>query len=215
MDRYVMIILSRHYRYRCMLCVWEKASVRVCNISVCVCVCVCGGAGGQAWWSSVSWWLCEASQPWRGCHNYQLSSVREMTHSLFNKTCHPDRRTDTEHDGQWDRRRKDKRHKLVNILTLHRIWELDRLALNSWKQEKAVGVIGLQQHGSGVNGLIWGLTPFKTNLRLCVIVPLTKFLTWTVQRFPVLLEETCRPAKGHLMVFQTHSITLMYRGSKY
>lgn len=42
----------------------------------------------------------ETSQPWPGCHNYQLSSVREMTHSLFNKTCHPDGRTDGEHDGR-------------------------------------------------------------------------------------------------------------------
>lgn len=30
----------------------------------------------------------------------------------------------------------------------------------------------------------------------------------------MLLKETCCPAKGHLMVFQTISITLMYRGSK-
>lgn len=55
----------------------------------------------------VSWWLCEASQPWQGCHNYQLSSVREMTRSLFNKTCHTDRQTDSKTG-----RRRDKRHRM-------------------------------------------------------------------------------------------------------
>ena len=30
----------------------------------------------------------------------------------------------------------------------------------------------------------------------------------------MLLKETCCPTKGHLMVFQTHSITLMYCRSK-
>lgn len=30
----------------------------------------------------------------------------------------------------------------------------------------------------------------------------------------MLLKETCCPAKGHLMVFQTHSVTLMYCRSK-
>lgn len=46
----------------------------------------------------------EAASRGRGCHNYQLSSVREMTHSLFNKTCHPDRRTDGRTDGEHDGR---------------------------------------------------------------------------------------------------------------
>lgn len=123
--------------------------------------------------------------------------------------------TDGRMDGQWDRRADRRNTQHVNMLTLGSDLRKKLISLpNSWKQEKAVGVIGLLQHRSRVNGLIWGLTPFKTNLRLCVIVPLTKFLTWSVQRFIVLLKETCCPAKGHLMVFQTHSVTLMYCRSK-
>jgi len=80
------------------------------------------------------------------------------------------------------------------------------------KLKKTVGVIG--QRRSGVSGFIWGLTSFKTNLRPCGIVLLTKFLTRSARRFIVLLKETCCPAKGRLMVFQTHSITLMYCRSK-
>lgn len=146
-----------------------------------MCMRVCAGAGRQTWWSPVSRWLCGASQPWRGCHNYQLSSVREMTHSLFNKTCHPDRKTDTE---AWRtvRQAGGERQKTqhVNILTLGWIWELAVSLQTAANGGKAVGVIGPRQRRSEVNGLIWGLTPFKTNLRLCVIVPLTKFLTWSV-----------------------------------
>ncbi len=185
MDKYIRVChndlttLSSRYYYRCMLCVYESERMIVCNIGVCVCVCV--RAGGQTWWSPVSWWLCGASQPWRGCHNYQLSSVREMTHSLFNKTCHPDRQTDGQRAWrtvrQAGRKTKDTACEYFNSRLNPRT---RRLAPNSWKQEKAVGVIGPQQRRSGVNGLIWGLTPFKTNLRLCVIVPLTKFLTWSV-----------------------------------
>lgn len=43
---------------------------------------------------------------------------------------------------------------------------------------------------------------------------LTKILTWSVLRFSVLLKDTYCPAKGHLMVFQSHRITLMYCRSK-
>lgn len=184
---------------------------------------VFGGARGQTWSSPVSRWLRGSSQPWPSCHNYQLSSVREMTHSLFNKSWHPDRqaciRTDGRTDGRgaWrtlrepGRKTRDTAREYFNSpLNLG----TQRLAPNGWKQEKAVGVIGPRQRRSGVNGLIWGLTPFKTNLRLCVFVPLTKFLTRSVLRFIVLLKGTCCPAKGHLMVFQTHRITLMYCRSK-
>lgn len=182
------------------------------KINMCVYVSVCVWAGGRTWWSPVSWWLRGVSQPWQGCHNHQLSSVREMTHSLLNKTCHTDRQTGQ--DRRWDRQAQRQNTPHVNILTPDLIGELSVSLQAAKYEEKAVGVIGLLQHGSKVNGLIWGLTPFKTNLRLCVIVPLTKFLAWSVQRFIVLLKETCCPAKGHLMVFQPISITLMYRRSK-
>lgn len=139
-----------------------------------------------------------------------------MTHSPFNKSCHPDRqaegRTGAEHDGPRDRQKtKDTACEYFNPPLRPRT----RLpAPNGRKREKAVGVIGPRRWRSGVNGLILGLTPFKTNLRLCVIVLLTKFLTRSVFRFIVLLKETCCPAKGHLMVFQTRRITLMYCRSK-
>ena len=148
-------------------------------VCVCVCVCECGGARGQTWWSPVSWWLCGASQPWRGCHNYQLSSVREMTHSLFNKTCHPDRqtgRTDGRTERAWRtvRQAGEERQKTTACEYFNSGMDPEEHAVSlqtAENRKKAVGVIGPQQRGSGVNGLIWGLTPFKTNLRLCVIVP--------------------------------------------
>lgn len=186
MDKYVPVChndpttVSSHYYYRYMLCVSESERVMVCDTDVYVCV--CGRAGGQTWWSPVSRWLCGASQPWRGCHNYQLSSVREMTHSLFNKTCHPDRQTDGQRAWRTVRqaggKTKDTACEYFNCRLNPRNSLVSLQTAENWK--KAVGVIGPQRRRSEVNGLIWGLTPFKTNLRRCVIVPLTKFLTWSV-----------------------------------
>lgn len=76
--------------------------------------------------------------------------------------------------------RKTKDLPRVNILTLHWIFEIAVSLQTAENWEKAVGVIGPQLLRSEVNSLIWVLTPFKTNLRLCVIVPLTKFLTWSL-----------------------------------
>lgn len=81
-----------------------------------------------------------------------MSSVREMTHSLLNKTCHGDRQTGQ--DGRRDRRARRQNTPHVNILTPDLIGELGVSLQTAKYEEKAVGVIGLLQRGSKVNGLI-------------------------------------------------------------
>lgn len=183
MDKYILVChndrttVSSHYYYRCMLCVYESEHMIVCNIDVYVCVvehedrlddplspgdCMEPASRGEA--AITTSWALSGRWP-------TLYSTRPAT------------LTDRQTEREWwmlrqaGRKTKDTACEYFNSPLNPRT---HCLAPNIWKQEKAVGVIGPQQHRSGVNGLIWGLTPFKTNLRLCVIVPLTKFLTWSV-----------------------------------
>ncbi len=165
-----------------MLCVYEDERM-LCATQMCVCVCVaehedtlddplspgdCVEPASRGEAAITTSWALSGRWP-------TLYSTRPATLT--------DRQTDRQTGSMTDRKtggQEDKRHSMWIYLTHEWIGESCRLAPNSWKQERATDVIGRQQRRSGVNGLIWGLTPFKTNLRLCVIVPLTKFLTWSV-----------------------------------